>query len=145
MNQAYYSAFYDLVKETSVDTGYQLPDYLESYIVMLLAFYVERSHFLPESTFAECYLKLSPKNGESAKHLGDTCLFLTGVFPGYGKRFGMKKSYYQDIGSGSYMMAASTFNGELFFELANHFNYLSDFIEQTIHRNRLSAGFKSIP
>lgn len=137
MNDAYYSAFYDLVKETEKDMGYELPDYLQSYIVMLLAYYVEKTHFLPETTFAECYLKLSNTNAKSAKHLGDTCLFLTGVFPSYGFKFGMKRSYYQEIGSGSYIIAASAMNENLFSSLAQHFNLLSEFIDVTVHRKRL--------
>ena len=43
-----------------------------------------------------------------------------------------KKEYYQDIGIGSYSVAADYMNGELFESLAKHFTFLSDFIEVTV-------------
>ncbi len=123
MKDAYTHAFYGIVRETQDTHGYELPEHLESYVVMLLASYVERPNFLPDNSFAESYLNLSKRM--DAKQLGDTCLFVSGVFPTYGKRKGLSKSYYINIGMGSY----STMYGELFEDLATHFNFLSDFIE----------------
>jgi len=131
MKDAYRIAFYDVVKETQAKTGYELPEHLEAYVVMLLAHHIDRPDFLPENSFAEAYLRLTRPASLSAKDLGDTCLFVTGVFPTYGKKHGLNRRYFQDIGIGSYEMVAEVMHPDLFKELANHFHFLSDFIEIT--------------
>ena len=55
MKDAYTHAFYGIVRETQDTHGYELPEYLESYVVMLLASYVERPNFLPNDSFAESF------------------------------------------------------------------------------------------
>jgi len=130
MKDAYTNAFYGIVRETRDKHGYELPEYLESYVVMLLASYVERPNFLPDDSFAERYLNLNKRM--DAKQLGDTCLFVSGVFPSLGERKGLSKSYYVNIGIGSY----STMYGELFEELAKHFNFLSHFIEHSVSSSK---------
>ena len=136
MKDAYRVAFYDVVKETQADTGYDLPEHLEAYVVMLLAHHIDRPDYLPEKSFAEAYLKLSRPYDHSAKELGDTCLFVTGVFPTYGHKHGLNRRYFQDIGIGSYEIVAGVMNQELFTELATHFTFLSDFIEVTVNSSK---------
>ena len=133
MKDAYTSALYDVVKDSSTKNGYDLPEPIEAYIVMLLASHVDKPDFLPE-TFATAYLTI--KTPKAAKDLGDTCLFVAGVFPTIGERKGLKRRYYQDIGSSSYEMVAEAMNPNLFMPLATHFNFLSDFIEATIHSSK---------
>ena len=130
MKDAYTNAFYGIVRETQDTHGYELPDHLEAYIVMLLAHHVERPDFLPDTSFAEKYLTIDSR--KDAKSLGDTCLFVSGVFPNIGKRKGLNRHYYSTIGIGSY----SSMYGNLFEELATHFLFLSDFIEVTIHSSK---------
>ena len=137
MNDAYRIAFYDVVKETQADTGYELPEDLEAYVVMLLAHHIDHKNFLPETSFAEAYLKLSRPGALSAKELGDTCLFVTGVFPTYGRKHGINRRYYQDIGIGSYEMVAEFMHTDLFTALATHFDFLSNFIEVTTSAPKL--------
>ena len=129
MKDAYTSAFYGVVRETQNTSGYALPESLEAYIVMLLASKMETPNFLPEESFAVEYVKLKKPAKLNAKELGDTCLFVSGVFPNYGKKYGLHKNYYKKIGASSYEMVAETMNGELFSSLAMHFNFLSDFIK----------------
>ena len=133
MKDAYYTAFYDIVKDTQSSTGYDLPNHIEAYIVMLLTDFVDRDDIPPASTFTEMYLTLKSKN--DAKNLGDTCLFVSGVFPEYKKRSGVNLRFYQDIGSSSYDIA-STMNDELFPVLAKHFVFLSSFIHTTVHSSK---------
>lgn len=133
MNDAYRIAFFDVVKETQAKTGYELPENLEAYVVMLLSHFVDRPDYLPEKSFAEAYLRLKQPAGISAKDLGDTCLFISGVFPTYGSKHGIKRSYYQEIGIGSYEMVAQTMHPDLFHQLAVHFHFLSDFIDAVTH------------
>ena len=134
MNDAYTTALFDVVKESSAKRGYDLPEPIEAYIVMLLASYVDKPDFLPEQTFGQMFFKL--KTTDEAKNLGDTCLFVAGVFPSMGERHGINRRYYQDIGSTSYEMVAGARHPELFTALATHFNFLSEFIETTIHSSK---------
>lgn len=136
MKDAYYTAFYDIVKDTQSSTGYDLPDHIEAYIVMLLTDFVDRDDIPPASTFTEMYLTLKSKN--DAKRLGDTCLFVSSVFPEYKKRHGIQRRFYQDIGSSSYEIA-STMNVELFPVLARHFVFLSQFIEVTCNKKKVKS------
>lgn len=129
MKDAYASAFYGVVRETQETSGYVLPESIEAYIVMLLASKMETPNFLPEESFAVEYIKLKRPAKLNAKELGDTCLFVSGVFPNYGRKYGLHKNYYNKIGVSSYEMVAETMNGELFSNLAVHFNFLSEFIE----------------
>src|SRR5210317_438068 len=136
MEDAYRVAFYDVVKETQAKTGYDLPENLEAYVVMLLAHNIDRPDFLPEDSFAHAYLKLSRPADYSAKELGDTCLFVTGVFPAYGSKHGINRKYYQDIGSSSYEIVSEVLNPDLFIPLSKHFAFVSDFIEITISSSK---------
>ena len=133
MNDAYTTALFDVVKESSATRGYDLPEPIEAYVVMLLASHVDKPDFLPE-TFGTTFMQL--KTANQAKELGDTCLFVAGVFPSIGERKGLKRRYYQDIGSSSYEMVAGARHPELFNALATHFNFLSEFIEVTIHSSK---------
>jgi len=138
MKDAYRLAFYDVVKETQADTGYELTQDLEAYVVMLLAHHIDRPDYLPEKSFAEAYLRLRRPSGLNAKELGDTCLFVTGVFPTYGLKHGLNRQYFQDIGIGSYEMVAEVMHPNLFSQLATHFQFLSEFIEITTNSTKHS-------
>jgi hypothetical protein len=59
-----------------------------------------------------------------AKTLGDTCLFVTGIFPDYG----IDIKYYSDIGKTSYDAVSHNLNPELFSTLSQHFDYVREFI-----------------
>lgn len=133
MKDAYVDAFRGIVKETKSSTGLELPENIETYVVILLAHKMDRPDFLPEHSFAEEYLKLRRPASYSAKELGDTCLFVSGAFPSYGSKHGLDKSYYQGIGITSYDMVAETLNGELFSQLSTHFVFISKFIDITIN------------
>ena len=133
----YTNAFYDIVKETQATSGYTLPVDLESYIVMLLSHHIDKPNWMPETSFAEVYLSLSDRRAKrlSAKELGDSCLFLTGVLPQYAENK-ISRRYYQDIGSSSYEVVDDLLPGDTFKQLSIHFVFLSDFIELTIHSSK---------
>lgn len=138
MKDAYTSMFFDRVKETTNETGLVLPEDVESYVVMLLASKVEQPDFLPNGAFALEYLTLSPVKFKSAKDLGDTCLFVSGVFPLYGSKHGIQRSYYQGIGASSYLKVSESMNNKLFTTLAQHFEFLSEFIEIVVHNTNFT-------
>ena len=128
MKDVYVDAFRGVVKETQAETGYELPETIEAYVVMLLAHNMDRPDFLPEHSFAAAYLKLRRPSDYNAKELGDACLLVTGAFPSYGSKHGLNRKYFQDIGISSYDMVAERFNEELFSTLSTHFVFVSDFI-----------------
>lgn len=129
MKDAYVEAFWSAVKETQADTGLELPESIESYVVVLLAHHMDRPDFLPEHSFAEAYLKLKRPANYSAKELGDACLMVSGVFKNYGKSHGLTREYYQNIGISCYDMVSRTLHQELFYSLSVHFCFVSDFIQ----------------
>ena len=133
MKDAYLSAFYDVVKDTQKTTGFELPEHLEAYVVMLLASFTDRTHFLPEYSFAETYIRLINLKSPNIKELGDTCLFVSGVFPKYKTRYGLNVEYFSSIGSNSYLQVAETMNADLFIDLSNRFNYVREFISITVN------------
>lgn len=137
MKDVYVDAFRGVVKETQTETGYELPEYLEAYIVMLLANYMERPDFLPEHSFAMAYLKLQNRSSYNAKELGDACLIVSGAFRTYGHRKGLSVGYFQDIGRSSYDLVAGSLNQSLFSSLSQHFIFLSDFIDCVVSPPRV--------
>jgi len=137
MKDIYYTAFFDVVKETQSNTGHELPQHVEAYIVMLLSDFVDRTDIPPDQTFAQMFLTL--RDQRQAKQLGDTCLFVAGAFPTLKARHGINRRYYQDIGSTSYEMA-SDMNADLFPVLAKHFVFLSNFIEITVNSSKLTQS-----
>jgi len=132
MEDAYRSAFYEIVRNTEARTGYELPDHIKSYLIMLLSYQTDRPNFLPETSFAELFL--TANTARRRKELGDTCLFVSGVFPYMGEKRGINRSYYSDMGITSYEMVANSWNPDLFFALAKHFNFLSEFIERAFEQ-----------
>lgn len=134
MRTEYTDAFYRIVCETKEKYGYELPVELESYIVFLLASHLDKPDFLPQETFAQAYLKLERPYTQNAKQLGDTCLFVTGVFPTYGAKKGLNIKYYSNIGKSSYSMASEYLNVDLFDNLSKHFDILREFIDISINK-----------
>ena len=122
MQDEYVSAFYDVVQETRQHTGIELPESIEHYVVILLASHMDKIDFLPNHSFAHSFLQM--KRTSDAKTLGDTCLFVTGIFPDYG----IDIKYYSDIGKTSYDAVSHNLNPELFSTLSQHFDYVREFI-----------------
>lgn len=131
MKDVYVDVFRKAVKETQETTGYELPETLEAYVVMLLASHMDKPDFLPKQTFVKAYLSIDAHTNSGAKQLGDTCLFVTGVFPNYGLSRGIDISYYASIGKGSYASAARVLNMSLFEMLSAHFDVLRTVITLT--------------
>ena len=142
MKTEYTNAFYDIVCEAKETYGYELPVELESYVVFLLASHVEKPDFLPQHTFAKSYLKLQRPYTQNAKQLGDTCLFVTGVFPAYGRNNGLDITYYSNIGKSSYSMASEYLNIDLFDNLSTHFDLLRTVIDSSINKRKSTSILK---
>jgi len=131
MRDEYFVPMNELIVHTRTETGYELPEDLEVYVSALLSSFIDKPKFLPERSFAEAYSALNTRDYISAKELGDTCLFLSGVFPKYGKRYGLNKGYYREIGSSSYDIASGILKISVFDLLAKHFDFVSEYIQIT--------------
>ena len=117
MQDAYVQAFVELASDARETTGIELPMHIEHYVVCLLAVHVDKSNFLPTHTFAESLL--TAHRLSDCKTLGDTCLFVTSVFPEYG----VNERYYTDIGVTAY----NSINTELFQSLSVNFHTVKTF------------------
>jgi hypothetical protein len=56
-------------------------------------------------------------------------LFVVGVFPNMGKRYGLESDYYASIGISSYDIAAQGLNRTLFEQLRDRFDIASEVIK----------------
>ena len=117
MQDAYVQAFVELAASARETTGIELPAHIEHYVVCLLAVHVDKSNFLPVNTFAHSLL--TAHRSRDCKTLGDTCLFVTSVFPEYG----VNERYYTDIGVTAY----NSINTELFQSLSVNFHTVKTF------------------
>ena len=117
MQDAYVQAFVQLATSAREETGIELPAHIEHYVVCLLAVHVDKSNFLPKQSFAHSLLTI--QRSRDAKTLGDTCLFVTSVFPEYG----VNERYYTDIGVTAY----NSINTELFQTISIHFETVKTF------------------
>ena len=125
----YTQVFRECITETQHQTGYELPEDLQAYIAILLGSFVDRPHFLPKDSFAQAYMTLKDPKHLSAKELADVCLFVVGVFPNMGKRYGLESDYYASIGVSSYDIAAQGLNRTLFEQLRDRFDIASEVIK----------------
>ena len=117
MQDAYVQAFVELATSARETTGIELPAHIEHYVVCLLAVHVDRTDFLPKQSFAHSLLTI--KRSGDAKTLGDTCLFVTSVFPTYG----VNEQYYTDIGRSAY----NAIDLEMFQTISVHFDTVKTF------------------
>jgi len=117
MQDAYVQAFVQLATSAREETGIELPAHIEHYVVCLLAVHVDKTDFLPKQSFAHSLLTI--KRSGDAKTLGDTCLFVTSVFP----RYGVNERYYTDIGRSAY----NAINLEMFQTISVHFDTVKRF------------------
>ena len=122
MQDAYVQVFADCVRKAREQTGIELPYHIEHYAVALLAVHVDRTDFLPKHSFAHSLYTI--RNSRTAKELGDTCLFVTGVFP----RYGVNRQYYSDIGKTAY----SQIELDLFRDITLAFDTIQTLIHCTV-------------
>lgn len=133
--EAYVAAFYDLVKNTSEEHGYDLSADLEAYLVYFLADYTKKKGFPPERAFAITLADIK-KTGETvhrSRWLAEDCLFLTSFCPTYAKRQGMSLRYYINMGSISYYDYSDAIHDDFFKRLGDAFGFLRDFVEETLN------------
>lgn len=133
--EAYVSAFYDLVKNTSEEHGYDLSADVEAYLVYFLADYTKKKGFPPERAFALTLAEIKQSGDvvHKSRWLAEDCLFLTGFCPTYARRQGMSLKYYTKMGAISYYDYSDAIRDDLFKRLGDAFEFLRDFVEETLN------------
>lgn len=138
MHYSYVSAFFDLVKEKSEQTGFEMPQEIEAYIVFLLAAKVNNPTVVLQPSFAEKYLQLyDTPNTQEIKFFADHCLWFTSFAPVYGKKRGLPMDYYASLGISSYYAFGDLQKDDFFIKMGNWFYTLRDFIEMVLNTSPL--------
>jgi hypothetical protein len=143
VKDVYLRTFRTLIKERERETGFEMPYTVESYCVQLLAERVENNNLIPDPSFAERYLILfqSPKADEF-RQFGDDCLFFTAILPEYGRRRGLSKRYYCDLGISSYHTCGDLAGERLYKQLGDCFYEIQQFLEDIIKNRPVESLFK---
>lgn len=134
MRDSYTWTFYQVVKDVQAKTGLELPHNVESYITILLAKHIDKKDFLPRRTFAESFLNLCYSSWQDSAALGDTCLFMTGVFPDYNTSKGFDVDYFSNIGKTSYSQAIDRSHDTIYNTLSQNFDFVRDFISIAVNK-----------
>jgi hypothetical protein len=126
--------FKELIQEHEYETGFEMPEMLECYVVDLLTDRLHRVDIIPEPSFAERYLQLYNKPSISAmKDYADSALFFCSLMPEYGRRRGLSMDYYATLGISTYYTAGDLAPDVRFTQLGNWFYHLQKFINSAIN------------
>lgn len=135
MEKVFVNTFYDLVKEVSDRSGFELDTELEAYVVFFLAEYVRKRGFPPEKAFALTLANINKNNRRipDSRYLAEDCLFLTSFCPTHARRHGLSLRYYTQMGASCYFDYANATRDDFFNRLGSAFEFLRDFIEQALN------------
>ena len=120
-------------------TGFNMPELLEDYLVGLLSSRLRETEIIPEPSFGERYLQLQQLNRAYLfQEYADQCLFFVSLLPEYGRKRGLDIDYYSSLGIASYYTVGDTIRDDRFIQLGNWFHHLQKFLNSAIHpRTRL--------
>jgi hypothetical protein len=124
MKDVYYEKFLEVLEDTWKRNDYYLPLEMRSYTASLLAAHVDKTNFFSEP-FGLRYMDI--QTSTNAKELGDNCLVIAGIFPGYRS---MPDRYYIEIGVGSYSVAADATGSVMFGMMSDNFETVVDGLRQ---------------
>jgi hypothetical protein len=135
VEKVFVNTFYDLVKNVSGQSGFELDTDIEAYVVFFLAEYVRKRGFPPEKAFALTLANINKTNKRvpDSKYLAEDCLFLTSFCPTYAYQKGMSLKYYTQLGANCYFDYADATKDSFFYRVGDAFEFLRDFIEQILN------------
>ena len=120
--------FTEVVSEALVKRRIETPHFVSQYLVDLLDTNIATENSTMNQTFAEAVLKAfnSEKSvrHEMLKRVGDTSLYISGVFGDSLRRKIVDVDYYAEIGGLAYGRLATELNddtGQVFYEFSNRF------------------------
>ena len=115
------------------ETGFDMPDLLEQYLVDLLTERLDRTDIIPEPSFGERYLKLYSETSLSEfKDYADSALFFVSLMPEYGRRRGLNMDYYATLGISTYYTLGDLSEDSRYTQLGNWFYHLQRFLGSAI-------------
>lgn len=115
------------------ETGFDMPELLEHYLVDMLTERLDRVDIIPEPSFAERYLRLYSETRLSEfKDYADSTLFFVSLMPEYGLRRGLDMSYYATLGISTYYTLGDLSEDPRYTQLGNWFYHLQRFLESAI-------------
>lgn len=119
--------WHSLVHDAQAKAHLHLSEMLEHYLVVLLSRFTRRAESLCEAV-APHYLEAMRNEGQQRpkelRDVGDTCLLLSGLFPGRTSKLAVNTDYYIGLGQSAYGEAAThldTDDHPLFLTLAQRF------------------------
>jgi|TARA_B100001094_G_scaffold333223_1_gene409615 hypothetical protein len=125
--------FKSFIRDHRNETGFDMPEMLERYIVTLLASRIRDTELIPHPTFAERYLNICELNRASLyKEFADQCLFFVSLMPEYGQKRGLDVQYYASLGITSYYCVGDKIQDDRFIQLGNWFYILQKFIHSAV-------------
>ncbi|MBL4850871.1 MAG: hypothetical protein JKY90_01125 [Gammaproteobacteria bacterium] len=124
--------WHSLVHEAQAKAHLHLSEILEHYLVVLLSRFTRRAQSLCRAV-APHYLEAMCNDGhqrpKDLRNVGDTCLLLSGLFPGRSRKLAVNTGYYIGLGQTAYGEAAThldTNDYPLFLMLAQRFISVMD-------------------
>jgi hypothetical protein len=136
--------WWDIIHDAEIMCEHSLENDLESYLVFLLARYIQRPDILKNIIaleFLKNARKLSSQQRQDAfTEIGDKCLIFSGLFPDIADKRLVKISYFVNMGKAAYT-TLSTKENDLYHLLASQFVPMMDVL-QTI---RLSTHADLLP
>ena len=115
------------------ETGFEIPDLLEDYVVGLLSTRLRETELIPEPSFGERYLNLQELNRAYLfQEYADQCLFFVSLMPEYGKKRGLDIEYYASLGISSYYTVGDKIHDSTYIQLGNWFYHLQKFLNSAI-------------
>lgn len=117
-----------LVLEGQKNTGFELTESVENYVVITLDAYTTKTE-LASNVIALDFLKNvhvhSIRNMQILRTVGDHCLILAGLFPDRAKRKNVSAEYFKHVGENAYYILsfshAQKLDHGLFYQLFDNF------------------------
>ncbi len=135
VNSTSIALWHDVIHEAEAACTIVLKEEVESYLVFLLARYLDKPHFVKQIMANEFLqgLQLSKhKHQQAMQEVGDKCLLFSGLFPQVAEKRLVKISYFVNIGQSAYS-AISSKNSDLYGMLAGQFVSLMDVLQSIRH------------
>jgi hypothetical protein len=129
---------YDYINEYSQNTGFPMSDWLNAYLVNLLASKIRETGIQPEPSWGEKYLILSsqarfnPRIAQELRQYADQCLWASATVYHHNL---IKLNYIMDLGSTSYIQAAELLEEPNYDNLGKWFNPLHEFLYGALYSN----------
>jgi hypothetical protein len=127
MSKDAFEIFLEHVHRTEQRRGLVVPPHIRSYVVALLVDFLDKPERLPDQ--ALCELLMQAQRSRELKHVGDLCLWITGVMPDYRAHRGMTRAYYMALGRSAYGGARAL----VLADIAERFEPVSDYVRVLTH------------